>query len=249
MSEVLDFSQQLCVLLALEYNCQPADFLRNNNLLTVSRLHPGRRMYNNTPHFFHMVTLGGNAVATADPVLHPFLREYMDGRPGHWLFELPNLMALEQELGRHGYTLSQTHHMFLPTRTPEVSPAFPVREIEDFAGFYDGRFPNALCPEPNSARPDLLAICGLTEDGSIMGMAGCSRDAEDWWQIGVDVFPRYQNRGVGTALVALLTKKILQQGKIPFYGTSLSNYRSWNLALSCGYRPAWVEIGAKKRRQ
>jgi hypothetical protein len=36
-------------------------------------------------------------------------------------------------------------------------------------------------------------------------------------------------------------------GEIPFYGTSLSNLHSQNIALNSGFRPAWVEIGAKKQ--
>ena len=42
--------------------------------------------------------------------------------------------------------------------------------------------------------------------------------------------------------------KILEEGNIPFYGTSLSNYHSWNIALNSGFRPAWVEIGAEKKK-
>ena len=244
----MDFLPELCKLLALEYNCDPAALEKEDVLITNSRLHPGRRMYNQSPHIFHMVTLGGGAVITADPSLHPFLRDWSRHKEGHWLFELPNLQSLEQELNRHGYRLGQSHHMFLPTCTPSVRPEFPVQWLTEFDGFYDGRFPNALCTEPDPNRPDLLAVCGLSEGGSILGMAGCSRDAENWWQIGIDVFPQYRHRGVGKTLVALLTAEILRRGAIPFYGTSLSNYRSWNTALSCGFRPVWVEIGAKKQR-
>ena len=81
---------------------------------------------------------------------------------------------------------------------------------------------------------------------SIMGMAGCSEDAPGWLQIGIDVLPEYRSKGVATYLVTLLKNKILEEGHIPFYGTSLSNYHSWNIALNCGFRPVWVEIGAEK---
>ena len=36
------------------------------------------------------------------------------GKSGHWLFERPNLAVIEAELNRHGFTLTQTFHMFLP---------------------------------------------------------------------------------------------------------------------------------------
>lgn len=81
---------------------------------------------------------------------------------------------------------------------------------------------------------------------TIMGMAGCSEDAPSWLQIGVDVIPEYRSKGIGIYLVSLLKNKILEWDDIPFYGTSLSNYHSWNIVLNCGFRPSWLEIGAKK---
>jgi predicted GNAT family acetyltransferase len=86
-------------------------------------------------------------------------------------------------------------------------------------------------------------------DGNqIMGMAGCSEDAPGWMQIGIDVMPEYRSRGVGTYLVTLLKNRIMEMGDIPFYGTSASNYHSWNIALNSGFRPAWVEVGAMKQK-
>lgn len=79
-----------------------------------------------------------------------------------------------------------------------------------------------------------------------MGMAGCSEDAPHFMQIGIDVMEEYRSMGVGTYLVTLLKDKIAAQGDIPFYGTSVSNYHSWNIAINCGFKPAWVEIGAEK---
>jgi GNAT superfamily N-acetyltransferase len=74
----------------------------------------------------------------------------------------------------------------------------------------------------------------------------CSEDATGWLQIGIDVIPEYRSKGVGTFLVTTLKNKIIEQGDIPFYGTSASNYHSWNIALNSGFKPAWVEIGAKR---
>lgn len=236
-------------LLSLEYGCKPEELRRDENILTVSALREGQRRYQSEPYFFHMATLGGNAVLTADERLHPFLSEWSRGKPGIWLFELPNLLPLERELNRFGYTLTQSHHLYLsaeevlPKRDDPVKWFFGREEIEPFYG--DPRFPNALCTAYTPERPDTAAVCAY--DGEkIMGMAGCSEDAPGWEQIGIDVLPEYRSQGVGTYLVTLLKNKILRHGKIPFYGTSLSNCRSQNIALNCGFRPAWVEIGAKR---
>lgn len=246
-----EYREQLYELLSKEYNCVPADFCKQENILTESALQDGGRKYSKEKYFFHMATLGGNAVLTAEKDLHPFLREFMKNRPGHWLFELPNLLPLEKELNRFGYTLTQTYHMFLPVVHVVPKKDFSVKwfygqkEISRFYG--DERFPNAICSEYLPHRPDRMVVCAYDGE-NIMGMAGCSEDAPGWQQIGIDVMPSYRSKGVGTYLVTLLKNKIVEEGNIPFYGTSLSNYHSWNIAINCGFRPAWVEIGAEKRK-
>ncbi len=239
---------ELYRLLSLEYNCAPEDLTRKENVLTESALHEGRRVYSPEKYFFHMVTTGENAVITAEKSLHPFLLEFMNGKTGHFLFEIPNLLPLEEELKKHGFTLTQTYHMFLPCRDVPPEKSCPVRwffdkEIHQFYG--DKRFPNAICDKFMPQRPDRIVVCAYDGD-NIMGMAGCSEDAPGWQQIGIDVMPEYRSKGAGTYLVTLLKQEIQKRGDIPFYGTSVSNYHSWNIALNCGFRPAWVEIGAEK---
>lgn len=246
-----NYKEKLYELLSKEYNCTPSDFTKQENVLTVSALQEGRRMYSKEKYFFHMVTLGGNAVLTAEECLHPFLKDFMKDRAGHWLFELPNLLPLQQELNRFGYTLTQTYHMFLPAEQTEPKKNYAVKWFfgkEEISQFYgDERFHNAICSEYLPHRPDKIVVCAYDGE-NIMGMAGCSEDAPGWLQIGIDVLPEYRSKGVATYLVTLLKNKILEEGNIPFYGTSLSNYHSWNIALNCGFRPAWVEIGAEKRK-
>lgn len=242
------YFDKLLRLLALEMNCLPEDFLKSENVLTEPELHEGRRVYSSEKYFFHMATTGGNAVITAEKSLHPFLLKFMNGRTGHFLFEIPNLLPLEAELNKHGFTLTQTYHMFLPNLDVQPEKQYPVkwfydRDIRQFYG--DNRFPNAICPEFKPERPDRIVVCAYCGD-EIMGMSGCSEDSPGWQQIGIDVMPEYRSMGVGTYLVALLKQEVLKRGEVPFYGTSVSNYHSWNIALNCGFRPAWVEIGAKK---
>lgn len=243
----INYYPALYELLSKEYNCSPGDFLKKENILTESRLIEGRRVYAKDKYFFHMVTTGGNAVVTADECLHPFLREFIRDRMGHWLFEFPNLLPLEAELNRYGYQLNQSFHMFLPKYQVEPESTYPVKWIKEdgIAAFSeDERFENALSFNP--ARPDRLAVYAYDGE-TIMGMTGCSEDAPGWLQVGVDVMEEYRSMGVGSYLVTLLVNRILEEGKIPFYGTSLSNYHSWNIALNAGFRPAWVEIGAKRK--
>ncbi len=243
-----NYKKELIALLSLEFNCKPADFEASDNILTVSELHEGRRIYSPDKYFFHMVTMGTNAIVTADECLHPFLKEFIANKTGHFLFEIPKLILIDRELNKFGYTLTTTYHMFLPASTAEPQKNYPVKwfyekEIHKFYG--DERFPNAICEKFLPYRPDRIVVCAYDGD-NIMGMAGCSEDAPNWQQIGIDVLPQYRSIGVGTYLVTLLKNKIIENGNIPFYGTSLSNYHSWNIALNSGFRPAWVEIGASR---
>lgn len=244
----MNYIEQLRRQLAIDFNCAPEDFDRAENVLTVSALNEGRRMYSKEKYFFQMATLGGNAVISADESLHPFLSNFMTDKIGHWLFEQEKLSVLERELNMYGYRLCRAHHMCLPKFDAQPCAEFPVRWFEgreQLEPFYDGRFLNALCERFLEERPDMLAVCAYDGD-QIMGMAGCSADSAHFWQIGVDVFPKYRGRGVGTYLALLMKNEIMKRGEMPVYGTAAANIHSKNIALNCGFRPVWVEMEAEK---
>ena len=238
--------------LALDFCCEPGDFDREENMITPAAALEGRRRFSDKPFFLQMATFGGNAVISADEALHPWLRAWVRDKKGFWLFEQHNYLALDRELLRHGYEMALTHHMFLPLpEAPAEDPALPVRWLEqgDLGPWY-GReeFSNALCDRFRPERPDVLAVIALDGE-AVMGMAGCSADAPDLWQIGVDVLPEYRRRGVGRALVTLLRNEVLRRGAVPYYGTSLSNLASWKVALASGFGPAWIEAEAREAKE
>ena len=235
--------------LACDFNCSPKDFDKEENIITLPALNEKRRVFSKETFFLQMATLGNNAVITADEKLHPWLTEWVKEKNGFWLFEQHNYFELNDKLREFGYKLNLTHHMFLPV--PElvpVEPDFEYKFIEtaDIMQYYGRQeFPNAICSEFKPERPDVLAVLAL--DGEkIMGMAGCSADSPELWQIGIDVLPEYRKRGIGTTLVKLLRNETMRRGAVPYYGTSLSNLRSWKIALASGFKPAWVESETSK---
>lgn len=231
--------------LAVEYNCKPQDFSRIDNLITIAENEPGRRQYIQGKFFMQMVTLGQNAVITANAHIHPWLGEFTSDKTGHQLFEHHNLCEIDNMLKQHGKQLWQTHHMYLPeTGITTVSELAPTRwfEQEEIQQFYGQQlYPNALCSRFLPNRPDILAVAAYEGD-EIIGMACCSADTPEMWQVGIDVNRNYRGRGLGTYLVTMLKNEILRRGKIPFYGTSLSNLHSQNIALNSGFFPAWIEV-------
>lgn len=235
--------------LSLEFNCAPEDFEKTENTISSAVLHEKRRKFSEKAFFLQMATFGRGTVISADESIHPWLTKWVDGKNGFWLFEQHNFYDLEQELRKHGYKMSLTHHMFLPK--PELlngKPDFKIRILEqqELMEYY-GReeFSNALCDHFRPDRPDMLAVIAL--DGEkIMGMAGCSADTPEFWQIGIDVLPKYRGKGVARTLVSMIRDETFKRGAIPYYGTSLSNLASWKTALACGFEPAWVETEARE---
>lgn len=237
--------QAMLLQLSRDFNCNPEDLTKDEIIITESVITEGRRAYKPEPPYFSMVTTGTNAIITAHPDLHPFLKKFADGRKGFWLFEQKNIHELQTELMRHGKQLYNSHHMYLPkAKLLNVKPNFEAVWFEqaDIGQFYgDKRFPNAFCEAFKPETPDVLAVAAII-DGEIAGMAGCSADSKTMWQIGIDIQKEYRRRGIGKTLVSLLRDEIFKRGAIPFYGTSLSNIASQNVAASCGFYPAWVEI-------
>jgi Acetyltransferases len=231
--------------LAIDFNCTVEDLDSKENVITVAKNNQGQRMYTQQKAFFSMVTLGKNTVLSADEEIHEWLRQWIAEKNGIWLFEHSYLMELEMELQKYRKKLGQSHHMFLPkVEIKEPTIDFELRwfEQKEIMQLYGQEtFSNALCEKFLPQRPDILAV-GAMQEEKIIGLAGCSADTALFWQIGIDVLPAYRGMGIGTKLVQLLKNEVFRRGVIPFYGTSLSNIHSWNIALNCGFYPAWVEI-------
>ncbi len=249
--EYCEIFEKLTKLLSIEYNCSPDDFFKNENTVTVSDLKKGGRYASEESRFFHMATIGNGAVITADEKLQSFLKEFSKSTSGYRLFETENLI-LNKELKKYGYTLSYAGHFFLPKFSckPNLPKgAFKTEWVKDFSEFYgDNRFTHAIAyPEPRSYQPDVLGICAFCGN-DIAGMAACSEDAPNWFQIGIDVIPEYRRKGLGEYLVGCLKNKILENGGFPFYCVSRANIRSINLAINCGFRPAWTELYSREEK-
>lgn len=258
MIDKITIESELKKLLALDFNCNPEDFDKKENVIVMPKEHPGRRVYTPKKAFFSMVTMGKNVVMNAPEEMHEWLKKWEIGRESIWLFEHHNLMELEGELAKCGKSLWQSHHMFLPkARMEDVDELVEMQktdaalkiqwfEQEDIQALY-GReeFPNALCDCFKPERPDVLAV-GAMHEGQIVGLAGCSADTKLFWQIGIDVLRSWRGKRIATMLVKLLKNECFRRGAIPFYGTSLSNLGSWHVALGSGFYPAWVEIATKE---
>lgn len=239
--------------LALEYNTTPTAFTTPGFTLTFPTKPASVRLFSKEAPFFSMACTGNSVVATADERLHPFLQALAgEVKDLHRLFEFPAMEKMNAELKKYGYALWGNEHMCLPGRAfPEfsIAPEFTLKWFETketLSAFYPNeKFRMALGKAYNPDRPDVIALAAMDGD-RIAAVAGASADTADLWQVGIDVVEEYRGKGLGTALVSALCRRIEELGKIPYYGTAAANVHSQIIAAKCGFYPAWVETGAYK---
>ena len=238
----------LCRQLALDYCCSPDDVRDRCNHFAVHRLLDGRRRFNETGEsYLKIAVINGKALFAGNERIIAKMREKYATTGGEWFFEFGNLQRINDMLGEDGYRIVSVHPFFIaeypaPVDTGDLEiRRYYDAEIEQFRG--DARFDEAFAFSKDA--PDVIGIEAL-RGGEYIGMAGASCDSPLMWQIGINVDPGARRSGVGKTLVALLKNEILGQGRLPFYGTSVSHIASQRVALAAGFLPAWAEMNTVK---
>ena len=116
-------------------------------------------------------------------------------------------------------------------------------QYERFRG--DPRYSNAL--GFSKRRPDITVLAAFDPDAATaladpLAMVGASDDSPLMRQIGIDVLPQVRQRGLAARLVYELSRMVLADGRVPFYGTSPSHVLSQRVALAAGFIPTWWEF-------
>jgi GNAT superfamily N-acetyltransferase len=239
--------------LAADCACEEASFVCDGVLVTEAREIAGRRRVPMRAQEFKMITMGRGVVITCSADRLAWVSEHLSRRNSDNLFSIATLAQIAAFVDRDRQYVAGPDLKFLcagDTFRPAPAPTSISIELVTRAQIADAYaspgFHHALGYQLDSARPDMLAALAW-HDGTVVGMAGASADSDQLWQIGVDVRPETQNRGVGKALVSRITEAILVEGKLPYYSTWVSNMRSSNVALGLGYWLAWTEVYVRER--
>ena len=231
---------------AVDYGCEPADFLGDRGKVTVSRAHPQARKYLPLPFAFDMTSYGNCIVAQCREDLVSLAEDYIAKYDVAHALETPHLQALDDMLAPYHLKTCFMAEYFLPD--VEIMKELPcdyelrVLHPADFTDLYRPEWSNALCEKRKEL--DVLAV-GAYDGEKLIGLAGCSADCQDMWQIGVDVLPEYRRRGIAAAMTSRLALEILARDKVPFYCAAWCNLKSVRNAIKCGFRPAWVTVTAR----
>ena len=233
---------------AYDSGCLPEDFLKAENVVTISQKHPYARKYLKLPLSCDLVSYGTNIVAQASEEIAPLVRQYIDRYPVEHCFETPNLHILMDALRPFDLNICFMAEYFLPDmdRLLPLACSYETRLLTpvDFSELYLPEWSNALCEKRKQL--DKIAI-GAYDSGKLIALAGASADCDTMWQIGIDVLTEYRRQGIASSLTSTLACEILKRGKVPFYCCAWSNIRSARNAIKSGFRPAWVQITAKPR--
>ena len=241
--EIIDIALQQS---AYDCNCKAEDFLKDSNIVVLSKAHEKARIYLPLPFECDLVSYGNNIVAQVSEPLMDVVTDYIQKYPVEHCFETPNMHVLNDALEPYHLKVCFMAEYFLPdvTQLKRLPCEYELRVLHsmDFSDLYTEAWSNALSMDRRER--DVLGV-GAYDHGKLIGLAGCSADCEIMYQIGVDVLPEYRKRGVASALTSHLALEIMDLGKVPFYCAAWSNIRSVRNAIKSGFRPAWVELTAR----
>ena len=231
---------------AYDLNAKASDFLLDTNVVVKSGIGALAKKYYEEPIACNFVSYGSNIVASVKEEYYDIVEKYLSKFEFYHCFETPNLHWLDERMKEHGYRVCFMAEYFLPDvnvlKRRECSYHLRVLEQKDFEDLYLPAWGNALCKERKQL--DVLGI-GAYDGEKLIGLAACSADCEDMWQIGVDVLPDYRRQGIASSLTSNLAVEIMDRGKVPFYCCAWSNLKSLKNALRSGFVPGWVEMTVK----
>lgn len=231
---------------AEDMGCCENDFKVNKNVIVTLKLGKNARKYLKEPITCNLVSYGNNIMVASINETLDIVSEYVEKFEFYHCFETPNMHWLNERLIERGHKICFMAEYYLPdiNRIPILSCAYKTRILkqEDFGELYRPEWSNALCEDRKQL--DILGI-GAYDGNTLVGLAACSADCKDMWQIGVDVLPEYRRQRIASALTSAFAKEIINRNKVPFYCTAWSNVRSVRNAIKSGFVPAWVEMTAK----
>ncbi len=216
--------------LAIDYNCTPEDFFKDDIIFTLAEKSVGRRAMPFGNPRLELITMGRSIIVNASESIMPYVRKKFFGKSKYDIMNSPLVYGVNP--------------LYLPDidKTFQVDNSSYVYEIIEQGSIHNlyryKNFHNALQYNKNSERPEALAIVAKDCD-KVIGIAAASADSKTMWQIGVDVCDKYKGFGIAPSMVNKLTIEILNRGIVPYYTTDCSNLNSQRVAIKCGYFPAF----------
>ena len=236
--------------LAAEACCDPSCFrtegVHLSELSPDRGANPLRRRYPVRAEELHIVTMGAGVVVSATPGWMPWVTElFRDVKPDeafspHVLGEASRQVSL-QAMRLHGpYPYNVTSSQDWRDRETSAGYAIEVGGVELSEQLDPARWPNVTSPRAAAQGRHNVVTAIAMRGKDVVGAAAASTDSDTLWQIGIDVHLGHRGKGLGTALTSRVAREVLDEGKVPFYGSAIDNMASRRTAQSVGFYPCWV---------
>ena len=239
--------------LAAEHRCDPALFTTPGVHVIEAPAGGGdparRRRYAVHPEHVTIVSGGTGAVVAATAALLPAVRALFAADDLDAVFDPQTLGAADALLRRRGLRLAGPWPRLLcgadTLREVPAPPGFDVTlevrpSLGRIAELEAGPWPNAVATRRQAERPtQVLAIA--RDSRGVAGVGSAGADSDFVWQIGIDVRADVRGQGLAAALVAEVTRFVLDEDRVPLYSLSLWNVPSFRTASAVGYRLAFWE--------
>ena len=156
------------------------------------------------------------------------------------------VIALASEAKRRGEELSPFPPMlgWALARDRKIDAPTGYRLLRMEAGWMNewqakDIFTNALGSSPQAHRRFRNRFAYVLFDNSDQPVAAAGAyDSVGRLEIGVDVLPSHQGRGLAPIVVSATAHAIVDAGETPYYGCTVTNIRSQRTALASGFLPA-----------
>ncbi len=231
---------------AEDIGCSTDDLLNAENRIVPLRPGKNAKNYYRPPISCNFISYGNNIVAAANEELYDIVSEYINKFKFYHCLEMPNMLWLNERLAEKKQSVCFMAEYFLPdmNRLKELPCPYEIRILEkpDLEELYQPEWSNAI--DKGRKEFDMLGV-GAYDGAKLVGLAGCSADAAQMWQIGIDVLPEYRRKGIASALTSKIAVEIIKRGKVPFYCSAWSNIRSVGNAIKSGFTPSWIEMTVK----
>ncbi|MDE6996862.1 MAG: GNAT family N-acetyltransferase, partial [Oscillospiraceae bacterium] len=99
---------------AIDANCRPEDFLRQENVVVLSQKDPAARKYLELPLACQLISYGNNIVASVEESCRKLAADYISCFPPYRCFETPHMHILDGGLREMGLRTCFMAEYFLP---------------------------------------------------------------------------------------------------------------------------------------
>lgn len=215
--------------LAIDYNCKPDDFIKDEIVFTIAEKADGRRAMPFIKNRLEMITFGRGVIINAAKSIMPYVKKKLQNKSRY------DILNSHLIYGVNPYYLPDIDNINI-IENNNYNFNLISSNIQNYYR-YEG-FHNALQYDKHSERPEVLATTAY-DNNKLIGIACASADSKTMWQIGVDVLPEYRGKKIAVKLVNMLTIETLNNSIVPYYTTDNTNINSQKTAIKSGYYPAW----------